>query len=101
MAHHHQIGLEARDEHEEQDTNLREIANEIEQRRTGGFAWRRKHRPRKDVQQRRAEQKADENLAKHRRLMQPVGEGPGGLGRSDDQREEENNLKRMGQGMLQ
>jgi len=33
--------------------------------------------------------------------MQPVGEGPGGLGRSDDQREEENNLKRMGQRMLQ
>jgi hypothetical protein len=32
--------------------------------------------------------------------MQPVGEGSGGLRRSDDQREKENNLKRMGQRML-
>jgi hypothetical protein len=92
VAHHHQIGLKACDKHEEQDTNLREVANEIQERCTGASGRRGEHRPREDVQQRRAEKKADENLAKHRGLMQPVGEGSGGLRGSDDECQKKNDL---------
>jgi hypothetical protein len=69
VTHHHQIGLEARDKHQEQDAHLRQIADEIQERCSGRSGDGGKHRPREDVQERRTKQNADENLAKHRRLM--------------------------------
>jgi len=84
VAHHHQVGLEARDEHQEQDTDLREIADEIQERYARGSGWGRKHRPLQHVQQRRAEQESYEDFPEDRRLVQPAGERSSGFRRGDD-----------------
>ena len=58
----------------------------------------RKDRPAEHVEQRRAEQEADENLAEHRRLVNPRRQRAGQLGRGDDQRQQQNDLQGMSQG---
>ena len=97
MPHHHEIGLEAGDEQQQQHADLREVADERQQRYRIGPGRRREYRPREDVEERRTEDQAGENFSEDRWLVDARGERAGELGRRDDEREDEDNLERMGQ----
>jgi len=98
VAHHHEVGFEARDEHQQQHPDLCEVAHEIEERDTRRIRRRGEDRPRQHVEHGGAEDQPDEDFTEDGRLVDAVGERTGGLGRRDDQRQKQDDLKRMGQG---
>ena len=52
------------------------------------------------IEQCRAEQEANEDFTENGRLMDTVGQRTGNLGRRDDQRQQQDDLKGMGQRTL-
>jgi hypothetical protein len=93
VAHHDEIGLEARDEHQQQHADLREIAYEVDERDSRRVRGRREDGPREHVEHRGAEDQPDEDFTEDRRLMDAVRERAGQFGRCDDQRQQKDDLK--------
>lgn len=95
-----EIGLQPRHEHERDATDVGEIANDCGEvgcrmalARLGGG----KERPPEHVQHRRAEDQAGENLTEDRGLPDSVRQRAGELGHGDDERQNQQQVQRMGQ----
>jgi len=96
-AHLDEVGLEPRHEHQQQDADLREIPDEREERQGVRAGRRHENRPRKHVEQGGTEQKPGEDLSEDRRLMDAGGQRARHLGRGDDEQQQQEDLKRVGQ----
>jgi hypothetical protein len=94
-----EVRLESGDEHQKKNADFRQVTDdrvESGSRVTGRRLDCGKDWPSKNVQDGRAEDQPDENLAEDGRLADPACETAGELCRRDRQREQEQELKKMG-----